>query len=143
MRLLGESHTILFSSHLLNEVQQLCSRVIILHQGKLIREQDVLSAAANDVVHLRISVMMNEKKLVPALKSLPCIRRLKTLPSMDTDISELELECTAGDQGHGDPQTQLFRLLCGLDAPIRMLVPHQDSLEEAFLRITGSEGVET
>ena len=35
-----------------------------------------------------------------------------------------------------DAQTQLFRLLCGLDAPIRMLVEEHDSLETVFLRAT-------
>ena len=141
MRTLGENHTILFSSHLLSEVQQLCSRVVILHQGRLVREQSLLEQPQGETVTLRASVMLNERQLLPALKSLPCVRRVKTLPSMNTEISELELECTAGDQGRGDPQTQLFRLLCALDAPLRMLVQRQDTLEEAFLRLTAEEGV--
>ena len=41
---LGLNHTIIFSSHLLSEIQQLCQRVIILHRGKLMlfREKDEL-----------------------------------------------------------------------------------------------------
>lgn len=31
---LGENHAVLLSSHLLNEVETVCSRVVILHQGK-------------------------------------------------------------------------------------------------------------
>jgi len=44
------------------------------------------------------------------------------------------LECDAS--AVPDAQTQLFRLLCGLDAPIRMLVEEHDSLETVFLRAT-------
>ena len=38
IRQLGKTHTVIFSSHLLPEIQQLCDRVVILHKGKLVRE---------------------------------------------------------------------------------------------------------
>ena len=41
IRELGKSHTVIFSSHLLPEIQQLCQRVIILHRGKMVREADM------------------------------------------------------------------------------------------------------
>jgi hypothetical protein len=50
------------------------------------------------------------------------VRRVKVLPTPDAEITEAELECTLQND-RGDPQTQLFRLLCGLDAPLKMLVP--------------------
>jgi ABC-2 type transport system ATP-binding protein len=36
IRELGEDHTILFSSHILSEVEQVCTRIIIIAGGKLI-----------------------------------------------------------------------------------------------------------
>ena len=47
------------------------------------------------------------------------------------------LECTPDD-----PQGQLFRLLCALDAPLRMLVQERDTLESAFLKATAEESVD-
>ena len=44
IRKLGETHTVIFSSHLLSEVQQLCARAVILHEGRL-----VWSAALNEL----------------------------------------------------------------------------------------------
>ena len=38
IRTLGQEHTVLFSSHLLPEVQQLCPRVLILSEGRLVRD---------------------------------------------------------------------------------------------------------
>ena len=135
MRTLGENHTILFSSHLLPEIQQLCHRVIILQRGKMIQEADMAElTATGDVIRLRASIAMKERLLLPALRSLECIRRIKVLPTMDADITEVQLECT-----QEDPQGQLFRLLCALDAPLRMLVQEQDTLESAFLRATAQE----
>ena len=36
IRKLGETHTVIFSSHLLSEVQQLCTRAVILHEGRVV-----------------------------------------------------------------------------------------------------------
>ena len=140
MREMGRRHTVLFSSHLLPEIQQLCQRVIILHHGRLVREADMSELSGEGTtLRLRASIAMGERALLPALKGLPCVRRVKVLPTPHAEITEVELECDRQGGERGDPQTQLFRLLCGLDAPIRMLYPLGDSLEEVFLRAT-SEG---
>lgn len=140
MRTLGENHTVLFSSHLLSEVQQLCQRVIILHRGRLVRESDLDALEGGDCVRLRASIAMEEKRLMPALKSLPCVRRVKALPRREEGVSEVFLECSAAQSGQEDAQTQLFHLLCALDAPLRMLTPQRDSLEDVFLRLTNDDG---
>lgn len=92
MRTLGKDHTVIFSSHLLAEVQQLCSRVLILHHGRLIKDQE-MGESTDELLYLRVSVMADEKKLLPALKSLPCIRRVKVLPAAEPGCTEAELEC--------------------------------------------------
>ena len=137
MRELGKNHTVLFSSHLLSEIQQLCQRVIILHKGRLIREADMADLTGDgETIRLRASIAMKESLLQPALKGLACVRRVKVLPTADANVTEVELECLRDGGERGDPQTQLFRLLCGLDAPLRMLVQKRDTLEEVFLKAT-------
>lgn len=132
---LGKTHTVIFSSHLLSEIQQLCQRVLILNRGHLEYEADMQELAeTGETLRLRASIAMREKQLIPALRSLPCVRRVKALPTRTIEVSEVLLECDAS--AVPDAQTQLFRLLCGLDAPIRMLVEEHDSLETVFLRAT-------
>ena len=92
-----------------------------------------------EVIRLRASIALRERQLLPALKSLPCVRRVKALPTMDAEVSEVLLECDA--TGEDMPQAQLFRLLCGLDAPILSLVRQRDTLEEVFLRLTAEEAI--
>lgn len=141
IRNLGKDHTIVFSSHILAEVQQLCQRVAILHHGRLVREMELGHINAQDsVVRLRASIALGEHALLPALKSLPCVRRVKALPSWNTQVSEVELECVC-QEGADDPQTQLFHLLCAMDAPLRLLLPQQDTLEEVFLRVTADDSL--
>jgi ABC-2 type transport system ATP-binding protein len=46
--------TVFLSSHLLNEVEQTCDRVAIIHKGELIREGPVAALLAENESHLRI-----------------------------------------------------------------------------------------
>ena len=137
IRQLGKTHTVIFSSHLLPEIQQLCDRVVILHKGKLVREAPMseLTGGDGETLRLRATIAMKERLLVPALNSLECVRRVKVLPTLNADYTELELECVKETE-RGIAQAQLFRLLAGLDAPLMQLTPVRDTLEEVFLRAT-------
>lgn len=140
IRTLGETRTVLFSSHLLSEVQQLCDRVVILHRGRVIREMDLRESGEQETLRLRCVIAAGEKQLLPTLHSLPCVRRVLTHPHERPDESHVTLEC-AVTPGQPEPQAQLFRLLTALDAPLRLLVPEGGSLEDVFLRATAEEEV--
>ena len=131
---LGEKHTVIFSSHMLHEIQALCQRVVILHQGRVIREADMeeLTGAAGDVVRLRVSIRLKEKQLLPALNGLDCVARVEVLPTPDADITDAILEC----RRDAHPEEKLFTLLSGLQAPILRLNPFYDTLEDIFLQAT-------
>ncbi len=137
IRQLGKTHTVIFSSHLLPEIQQLCDRVVILHKGKLVRKAPMseLTGGDGETLRLRATIAMKERLLVPALNSLECVRRVKVLPTPNADYTVLELECVKETE-RGIAQAQLFRLLAGLDAPLMQLTPVRDTLEEVFLRAT-------
>ena len=140
MRELGKNHTVVFSSHLLPEIQQLCQRVVLLHKGKLIREAEMSELTdTGNIIRLRASIAMRERQLLPALRGLPCVRRVKTLPTMDVEVSEVMIECDRDGGDRGDPRMQLFRLLSGLDAPLLMLVQQRDTLEDVFLKATSED----
>ena len=135
---LGANHTVIFSSHLLSEIQQLCQRVIILHRGKLIREADMAELTnSGDALVLHASIKGRQQDLLPAILSLPCVRRVKPLKQVEAGVTEVHIECDRDTSP--DAQTALFRLLCAMDAPLMQLVTLKDSLEDAFLRATSAE----
>ncbi|MBR2854789.1 MAG: ABC transporter, partial [Clostridia bacterium] len=137
IRKLGESHTVLFSSHLLSEVQQLCSRVIILHEGRMIRSLD-LSAGESDTVRLRLRVAGQKDTALNALKGLDCVQQAEaktTGTSGEEGEAELLLVCRRAD-AKGRATDQIFRVLANLNLPIREMREERDSLEEVFLRET-------
>ena len=139
IRQLGKNHTVIFSSHMLPEIQQLCQRAIILHKGKMVREADMTALTETEgCLRLRASIALSQKQLLPALQSLPCVQRVKALPGVKKGLTEVLLECDP--DASPAPQAQLFSLLCGLNAPLHMLMQERSSLEDAFLQLTAGDG---
>ena len=134
IRRLGEGHTVVFSSHILSEVQQLCSRVIILNEGQLVQSID-LKEEKKDTLKLRLRAAMGRDKLLKAVKSLNCVLSAEAAQSPEEGTAEIVLECTPADE-QGRATDQIFRLLAEMNAPIRMMNEERDTLEEIFLRNT-------
>ena len=134
IRKLGESHTVLFSSHLLSEVQQLCSRVIILHEGRMIRSLE-LTAEESETIRLRLRVAGQKDAAVNALKALDCVEQIEAAASAEAGETEILAVCRRADE-KGRATDQVFRVLAKMNMPIREMREEKDSLEEVFLRET-------
>ena len=134
IRKLGEDHTVVFSSHILSEVQQLCSRVIILNEGKMVQSID-LAEDRKDTVRLRLRAAAGKDALLNALKALNCVITARAAECPEEGTAEVLLECRPADD-QGRATDQIFRLLAGMNAPIRMMQEERDTLEEIFLKNT-------
>ena len=134
IRKLGESHTVLFSSHILSEVQQLCSRVIILHEGRMIRSLE-LTAEESEMIRLRLMFAGQKDAVLNALKALNCVVQAEAAESPEEGTEELRLVCRKTDE-KGRATDQIFRVMVNMNMPIREMREEKDSLEEVFLRET-------
>ncbi len=132
IRALGQDHTILFSSHILSEVQQLCGRAIILHEGRLIRSVDLASEGNSDEISIRISVRGRKSELLQAIQSIGCVLRTEMMGSGDPEVTVFRVTGKEKDE-RGLLTDQLFHLLAALDAPIRQMITEKNELEEVFL----------
>ena len=134
IRRLGEEHTVLFSSHILSEVQQLCSRVIILNGGRMVQSID-LAEGQKDTVRLRLRAAARKEVLLNAMKGLNCVMNAEATENPEEGTAQVVLECRPADE-RGRATDQIFRLLAEMNAPIRELTEERDTLEEIFLRET-------
>ena len=130
---LSRKHTIIFSSHILSEVQSICQRIVVLHQGRLVLDHDLSGNDAKDK-RFHLCVAADKEKLIPAIRSLPSVTRVKLLP-VQGDSCAMNV-FTKRDLPF---EHELFSLLSGLQAPILELSPMKDSIEEVFMRITSSK----
>jgi ABC-2 type transport system ATP-binding protein len=125
-RLAAEGITILLSSHLLYEVEELCNRVAIIRRGAIVYEgalRDLLASAATFYT-LRA---LEPERARTALLARPGIR--------DVELRDGELRFTADDDAVAVLTVELGRAGIAFTA----LVPETASLEELFLGMTGGE----
>lgn len=72
IRDLGKDKTVMFSSHILQEVEALCDRVIIINKGKLVAD-DRLANLAGKTSNLQVRVSFREALEDAWLKRLPAV----------------------------------------------------------------------
>lgn len=120
-------HTIVLTTHFLDEVEQLCDRVGILFRGKL--------AAEFDVASLRVpghSVLINVSDLSPEM-----MQRLQRLnPAIRCVARTITIEPNTAAL-----QAQVLRILLDAAVSIISLEPQSRPLEEIYLRIVRGESV--
>jgi ABC-2 type transport system ATP-binding protein len=131
IRNLGEQNvTVLLSSHILAEVQQVCSSVSIIGKGRLLA-----SGTVDDLVDRRRAT---RAKVAVAD---PVSARAVLEPAGLTVRSEGDhLVVQPADDGELDPE-QISRTLAGADIFVRELTPLRADLESVFLRLTRTEGL--
>ena len=133
LSLAGE-HTILFSSHILSEVQAVCSRVLILHHGKIICDRTLHDMQGKEH-RLRAVIDSCDEKLLPALRQLHSVLRVEMEANPNAALTQAVLTV----DGSGLAERELFTLLSALQIPLLRLSPVEDSLEDVFLRATMDE----
>ena len=131
IRTLGSGRTIVFSSHILSEVQQLCDHVVILDHGKVCLDAPLAKLRSPEDVTLLLTVGAAESAVVGRLKALEGVRRVTVQPTAQPD------QTTALVLFHrqAEPERRLFALLSGLSIPILHLSRVGDSLEQVFLNV--------
>ena len=136
IRRLSREKTILFSSHILSEVQQLCDHVVILHQGQVKTAMALNDADSTDAVSLLVTVGAAEKSIVPRLREMDGLRRLTVQPDSHPDRTTLTLAFSIGES---EPERRLFALLSRLGVPLLHLSRQNGDLEQVFLQAIADE----
>ena len=136
IRSLSANHTVVFSSHILSEVQQLCSRVIILDEGRVALDYDA-NNPEEESIRFRLKVAGDGEKVMNRLRQLDPEIRAEQLPSAEAGITEARLEMPRrGDSGAA--ADRVFRLLAAAGLPVRMMREEQETLEEVFLQVVSN-----
>jgi ABC-2 type transport system ATP-binding protein len=128
IRQLGRQKTILFSSHILTEVEAICDRVIIINKGKLIADSTLAQLqAANSKPTIRVQFKehLDQHWLAGAVKAFTSVRL----------ITDREWELGADDLA--EARKQLLELAVRENLNIESLQSGDKSLEEVFRQLTG------
>lgn len=91
IRTLGKDKTVLFSSHILQEVEALCQRVVIINKGTIVADDNLQQLGSGSSTN-RLRVQFREVLEEEWLRRLPSVRSADRLDShtwsLDTDDTE-------------------------------------------------------
>ena len=119
--------TVLLSSHLLSEIEQLCNRVGIIHEGRLLYEGGPETLVTpNSTFRIRVDDLSRAFEL---LTSEPGVRVSRNGDSF------------LGIEADQETISAVNALLVSKEIKVYELSPAQETLEEAFLRLTKSAAV--
>ncbi len=132
---LAKSHSIIISSHILSEIQEVADRVVIINKGKV---------AAVDTISDLSKRLSGQSKLLltfkgPLKEGLAKIRALPGVQSATprlTDNTMSQLEISIVNDNSADVRTSIFYLMAKESWPILEFRSLDPSLEEVFLNIT-------
>ena len=136
IRALSSEHTVVFSSHILSEVQQACSRVIILDEGRMALDYDAAKPESG-IMKIRLKIAGKKEETLSRLRRLDGVLEAEALPGEDPDVLEARVAAARGADG-GEALDRLFRALADSGLPVRMMREEQENLEEVFLRVVSS-----
>ena len=125
---LGKQKTVMLSTHIMQEVEMLCDRVIIINKGNILTDQPVeklRQATQSKAVMVRFDGTVNTS----ALRKLPGVLRVKKLDKGLLVESEKDL----------DLSKVLFQFAVDNKLSIEESRPHEIGLEEVFRTLTTEE----
>ncbi|MCB9918255.1 MAG: ABC transporter ATP-binding protein [Planctomycetes bacterium] len=134
VRALRGRHTILFSSHILSDVEDVCDRVVVIHRGKK-RADGTLQSIAHElgVAELRIVVRTDDAGAGALVAGLP-VQTSSLAPRADGFV-ELRASLLERDEQNRVVDVVSRRIRdAGFD--FRELHVFEPSLEEIFYRLT-------
>jgi len=133
---LGQKHTVLISTHILPEVEMTCSRVLILHQGRIL---------ASDSTENPQMLMSDRGQVIaeiaaPANELRNCWEQMPEIEHFDLSPSDGEfVRCALTPSNGSDLRTEVFSLVTTRGWRLRELTRNRHSLEDIFVKLTRPE----
>ena len=128
LRLLQKSHTILLSSHILADMEGVCERVLIIREGRLIRDVQ-LEGETDGAIRFHARIAMGKDRLLSLLRSCSWISEVTAQDGTEPGITDILVSSGSTEQ----PERLLFALMAENNAPILMLTRERSTLENIFL----------
>jgi len=133
IRDLGKDHTIILSTHILSEVEHICQRVMIIHEGQIVaedsREQLRARLKGSEQIYLQVAGVSPDQ-VVTELLAIDNVRDVQQRPDGGYDVA-----CALGVDLRADLAARI------VNKGWQLLELRSDglSLEDIFLKLTRDE----
>lgn len=136
IRSMSEDKLIVISTHILEEVEAVCSRAIIIANGAILADDTPLSLAATSRYHNSVRLVLADASRFDDIRAA-----IEQLPSVDTTESDRDHQTLVAIPKHGDDDHAAWRNVSDAvaknDWNVSRLQLEAGRLDEVFRQITG------
>ena len=138
IRTLGKEHTVILSTHILQEVQAVCDRIVIINKGKIVADEltENISRAVENNRRFNIKIAGPQRDVLATLRNLPGVTYAEVLAARDGDAYTYMVESEVGV----DIRKKLFWTMAEKKWPIIGLEALGMSIEDIFIAVVDKTG---
>ena len=136
IRELGQKHTVIFSSHILSEVQTICDEILIIAGGKLLAF-DTPENLEKRLLAKEITIVI-EKNLEKAESVLAGIGHITSLLPEEREDGYTEIHIRTDADDIYEMSEAVFWAFAKADFPLLEMTLKRGNLEDVFLEVTDS-----
>ena len=136
IRSLGKTHTVILSSHILPEVQEVCDRVIVIHQGQIVADGTTHELAQRMTRSFQLEMVIegDSARILAILQAVPGVA-----DAVLTEKDGLKSTYRIAAQPDTDVRRDVFHALSQNQLAILSMQQLEASLEDIFLKLTGTD----
>ena len=132
---LGKTHTVIFSSHILSEVQAICDQIVMIARGKLVafgepEELQKQLLAPNEIILTTDAVESEVKEL---------LQRIEQITEIKVEATESEFTIVHIQSAHEDIyelSSSVFRAFASSEKVIYEMTLKKGNLEDIFIELS-------
>ena len=131
---LRKKHTVIFSSHVLSEVANICDRIVVISDGEIVADAktDELSALTSDVKKISVTVEGTSSTVLSVLGDIEGVMKVRRV----APVSDSTFEYVVEYKKDTDVRRNVFRVLAKADLPILEMTDAGLSLEDSYMQLT-------
>lgn len=134
IRELSKNHTVILSSHIMQEVSAVCDSILIIDKGKLVLQDkpENLSMHLGSTGGLKLLVRGDRDRVISELGKIKKVTKLEEKESFEEGTISLTLFCDE----YEDIREDVFFSMSDIKTPILEMQSIRMSLEDIFLKVT-------
>jgi len=129
---LAKSSTVIVSTHVLQEVQAICERVLIMRGGQLVLDSKIADLQSEDKIIFNFQP--SESDVMAVLSESPLVKKVEEI--QNNEITSLKVEVQKAEV------PSLIRALVSAGANIESIMPEKRTLETVFAEVSTEGGVQ-
>ncbi len=138
LRNLSHPHTVLLSTHLLSEVENVCQRVLIMNKGRVVASDSPRNLAGTVTGGRRLSVELQ----APREAAMKQLRAISGVTGLSCEPQGAWHKFLVETQSGSDVRQQIFETVVNNDWSLREIRSEHGTLEDVFVAVTEESGLE-